>query len=256
MAEKHVTSRANPTVKTLRSLSLKKHRDAENLFIVEGVRHVQEALKSGWRAKIIVHTPEAQGARDLPADQTLVAGKDILRYITGRENAQDIIGAFEPRWKALEEIRAGLWVGLEDLRDPGNLGTILRTCHAAGAQGVILIGETCDPFSPEALRASMGSFANISLARCEKDAFLAWRKTWPGKVYGTHVHKAQDYRGAAYTPPLLLLLGGEQNGLSAPLADACDTLLQIPMPGGTESLNVAVATGIFLFEAVKNPEHA
>lgn len=244
-----ITSAANPAVKRLKSLALKKYRDEEGLFLVEGARHVGEALAAGWELDTVAYSAAAEN------DPAVKAGKkrlhvtdDLLIRITGRDNTQKLIGAFKQHWTDMRDIKQGLWVGLENIRDPGNLGTIIRSADAVAAEGVVLIGDTCDPWSPEAVRSSVGSFARIKVAKATPDEFLKWKQGWKGRVIGTHLQTKTDYRSADYSLPLLLLMGSEQSGLSPALTKACDTLVKIPMQGGAESLNLAVATGIMLYE--------
>jgi TrmH family RNA methyltransferase len=153
-------------------------------------------------------------------------------------------------------------VALDRVRDPGNLGTIIRTIDAAGAKGVILVGDCTDPFSLETVRATMGSIFSVPVAKASVEAFLGWRRGFPGLVAGTHLKGAVDYRSVDFTGrPALLLMGNEQQGLPDDLAAACDRLLRIPQAGRADSLNLAVATGVMLFEIRRNalridPEHA
>ncbi len=153
---------------------------------------------------------------------------------------------------ALKDVRPkgdDVWVALDRVRDPGNLGTVIRTIDAVGAKGVILVGETTDPFSMEAVRATMGSIFSVPIVKATEDAFLAWRKGFPGLVAGTHLKGAVDYRTVDFSGrPTLLLMGNEQQGLPDQLAGACDRLLRIPQAGRADSLNLAVATGVMLFE--------
>jgi TrmH family RNA methyltransferase len=141
---------------------------------------------------------------------------------------------------------------LRKFATPGNLGTIIRTADAAGARGIILIGNTCDPWSPEAIRATMGAFSRIKIVSATAEDFSGWRKTWKGAVIGTHLSaKTVDYREADYSRPLVILMGSEQNGLSPRLTETADKLVRIPMGEKTESLNLAVSTGIMLYEAFR-----
>lgn len=248
---KIVTSAANPAVKKLRSLAVKKYREEENLFLVDGAEYIEGALKAGWRAEMVVFSRAAAGSeiiRQSAGAELLETTGDILSKIVQRDNAPSIAAAFRPQWHDLNAIAQGLWVGLENIRDPGNLGTIIRTADAVGAAGVFLVGETCDPWAPETIRATAGSFARVKIARASVAGFLEWKKRWPGRVVGTHLRGMTDYRAAQYDLPLLLMMGGEQAGLSNDIADACDELVKIPMAGGAESLNLAVSTGIMLYE--------
>ena len=162
------------------------------------------------------------------------------------------MGIFEQRLTPLRDIRpvAGdVWVALDRVRDPGNLGTVIRTVDAVGARGVILVGEATDPFSLETVRATMGSIFAVPVAKVSQDAFLAWRRNFRGLVAGTHLKGAVDYRSVDFRDkPVLLLMGNEQQGLTEELAAACDRLVRIPQAGRADSLNLAVATGVMLFE--------
>ncbi|MGN6145559.1 MAG: TrmH family RNA methyltransferase, partial [Mesorhizobium sp.] len=138
---------------------------------------------------------------------------------------------------------------LDRVRDPGNLGTVLRTVDAVGAKGVILIGDTTDPFAVETVRATMGSVFAVPVAKATQGEFLAWRKGFSGIVAGTHLKGAVDYRTVDFSGrPVLLLMGNEQQGLPDELAASCDRLLRIPQAGRADSLNLAVATGVMLYE--------
>ncbi|MEM8652351.1 MAG: RNA methyltransferase, partial [Pseudomonadota bacterium] len=143
-------------------------------------------------------------------------------------------------------------IALDRVRDPGNLGTIIRTADSAGADGIVLVGETTDPFSMEATRASMGSIFNVPLTKMQVDEFLAWQKSWSGLTVGTHLEGASDFRTIDYkSQPVLLLMGNEQQGLPQELASVCDQLALIPMHGAADSLNLAIATGVMLFHMGK-----
>lgn len=164
-----------------------------------------------------------------------------------------VLGAFAQRFVTLDMIkpRSGdVWVALDRVRDPGNLGTIMRTVDATGAKGVILIDDCTDPYSVEAVRASMGAIFNVEIAQCSKAEFLAFAGGWPGSIVGTALPASIDYRKASYDGALILLMGNEQSGLPDDLMAASDTLVRIPMLGRSDSLNLAVATGIVLYQAL------
>ena len=258
---KEVTSLANPLIKDIKQLALKKFRDQQNAFMAVGLKLVIDALDLGWSVKTLLFARTARGnpAVEKAAARTVAAGgtvlevpEKILTAITRRDNPQAVVGVFSQRFAALKDIRpkdADVWVALDRVRDPGNLGTILRTVDAAGAKGVILVGETTDPFSMETVRATMGSIFAVPVAQATTETFLAWRKSFPGLVAGTHLKGAVDYRSVDFSQkPVLLLMGNEQQGLPDDLAASCDRLLRIPQAGRADSLNLAVATGIMLFE--------
>ncbi|MDQ6434653.1 RNA methyltransferase [Mesorhizobium sp. LHD-90] len=258
---KEVTSLANPLVKDLKALALKKFRDQHNAFLAEGLKLVIDALDLGWRVKTLVFAKSSLGnpAVEKVAARVVAKGGDVLEVsdkiisaITRRDNPQTVIGVFEQRLTKLSDVRPSggdVWVALDRVRDPGNLGTVLRTADAVGAKGVILVGETTDPFALETVRATMGSIFAVPVARATPEAFAAWRKGFSGLLVGTHLKGAVDYRSVDYAgKPVVLLMGNEQQGLPDALADACDRLVRIPQAGRADSLNLAVATGVMLFE--------
>jgi RNA methyltransferase, TrmH family len=260
----HITSLANPAVKEIRGLALPKNRKTSRLFIAEGLKLVADAAGAGWTIRQLVHASKVAddafvsrlAARVHARGGTVISVSEaVLQKIARRDNPQTVIGVIEQRLMPLAAIKpdsGAVWVALDNIRDPGNLGTIVRTADAVGAAGVILVGDTVDPFSVEAVRATMGSIFNLPLARARRDEFLTFRGRWPGSVVGTHLAASVDYRKATYRRPTLLLMGGEQAGLAPELAAACDTLVKIPMAGKADSLNLAVATGVMLFEIFRD----
>ncbi|AWC20780.1 RNA methyltransferase [Aminobacter sp. P9b] len=262
---KEVTSLANPLVKDIKALALKKFRDQQNAFMAEGLKLVIDALDLGWTIKTLIFAKSALGnqAVEKVAARTVALGGDVLEVsekvltaITRRDNPQAVVGVFTQRFVPLKDIRPhsnDVWVALDRVRDPGNLGTVIRTVDAVGAKGVILVGETTDPFSLETVRATMGSIFAVPVAKTTPEGFLAWRKDFPGTVAGTHLKGAVDYRSVDFgNRPVLLMMGNEQQGLPDNLANGCDKLLRIPQAGRADSLNLAVATGVMLFEIRRN----
>ena len=142
------------------------------------------------------------------------------------------------------------WVVLEDVGNPGNLGSILRTCEATGAMGAILLGDTVDPYDPASVRGSMGAVFSQRIVRTSLEVLIQWKHRNGIPMIGTSDAATADYRSATYAPPLLLGLGGEQHGLSKQFMDACDTAVRIPMAGRADSLNLAVAAGVMLYEVL------
>lgn len=256
-----ITSTANPRIKAIRALQQKKFRDREGLFIAEGLKLIIDALEQGWTMRTFAYAKSARGnaAMDGAAAraaargaQVLIVPEKILTAITRRDNPQAAIGVFEQRFEPLEAIEpssSDVFVALDRVRDPGNLGTIMRTVDAVGARGVILVGDCTDPFSLETVRATMGSVFTVPLARADEPAFIDWAKNWPGSVVGTHLDGSVDYRQPDYRRgPVLLVMGNEQQGLTPDLAAACTVLARIPQAGRADSLNLAVATGVMLYE--------
>ena len=259
---KKITSLSNPLVKDIRALQTKKHRDESGLFIAEGQKLVRDAVDGGWPIHILAYSAALAGETSIGAlaaetkasgGAVLEVSAQVLEKITRRENPQNVIGVFKQRFASESSIGAeGVWVALDRVRDPGNLGTIVRTADAAGLKGVALVGAHCDPFSLEAVRATMGSIFHVSLVRTTEDGLIAEAKRHGARLVGTHLTAvAIDYRDAEYRPPLILLMGNEQQGLTEKLASACDTLVRIPMRGKADSLNLAVSTGLMIYEAVR-----
>lgn len=262
---KEVTSLANPIVKDIKALALKKFRDREQAFLAEGLKLVLDALDAGWAIKTLIYAKAGRGNATVEkaAARTVASGglvlevpEKVLGAITRRDNPQMVAAVFEQQFARLGDIRpeAGdVWVALDRVRDPGNLGTIIRTVDAVGAKGVILVGDTTDPYSLETVRATMGSLFSVKLARAREDEFLAWRKGCGARIVGTHLEGAVDYRLEDYgNGPTVLLMGNEQQGLPPSLAGTCDALVRIPQAGRADSLNLSVATGVMLYEIRRN----
>ncbi len=242
-----VTSSQNPTIKLIRSLTEKKFRQDTGFFVAEGWEMLDRARKAGWVPEHLVSTEAISAwgeARPILVTEKIMAG------LSGQNNPQSALATFKQRY-AGDVSQKGVWVALEDMRDPGNLGTIIRTADAVAASGVILVGQSCDPYSGDCVRATTGSIFGVPLVRMETEAFIALCKAWRGDVVGSHLKGTEDFR-RTYKSPTLLVMGSERRGLSEELAAACSSLVRIPMPGGAESLNVATATALMLYEAVKS----
>jgi len=253
---KEITSLANPIIKDIKALSLKKTRDETKSFMAEGLKLVIDALDLGWTIRTLIYS---KGAKGKPLVEKVAAGglvlevsEKVMASVTRRENPQMVAGVFEQRWNALKDVRPSgseTWVALDRVRDPGNLGTIIRTADAAGASGVILVGDCTDPFSMETVRATMGSLFAVPLVKTTPADFLRWKKDSGARLVATHLAGAVDYRTIDYrSKPVVLMMGNEQSGLPDDLAAAADALARIPQVGRADSLNLAVATGVMLFE--------
>ena len=260
MSSRTVTSLTNPTVKAVRALHLRKARDETGLFVAEGLKAVIEGVETGHAPRILMHAEAAaHPLLKTAVAATLGAGGEvievteaILAKVSRRDNPQAVVGVFEQVFQplsALEPQAARIWVALHRVRDPGNLGTIIRTADAAGCGGVVLVGECCDPYSVEAVRATMGSIFAVPLTKASEAEFLAWRNNWPGSVVGTLLSAEVDHRQADYARPTLILMGNEQQGLPPEMAELCDVNVKIPMRGRADSLNLSVATGIMIYAA-------
>lgn len=257
---RQITSFSNETVKRLRSLRDKKARRTEGLFLAEGLRIIAEARDSGRLPEIIAFAPEGArhplaaeiiAATEAAGGEAIETSADILAKMSGKDNPQMLLAAFRQPATALAAIdrsAAPLWIVVQALRDPGNIGTILRTGDAAGAGGLILVDDCADPFSVEAVRASMGAVFTQGIAVARWDEFIAWLRTGPGQLVGTSLKTTKDYIDANYLPPCFILVGNEQQGLPAAYEAACDLLVKIPMAGRADSLNAAMATAVMAFQ--------
>ena len=208
---RQITGFSNPTVKYLRSLRDKKHRKREGAFLAEGLRLLTDARESGRLPKMLVMS----GARDshplldaLESDVAAAGGEivetsaDILAKITGKDNPQSVAGVFaefDTSLAALDRVSAPIWLVAQSLRDPGNLGTMLRTGDAVGAGGLILIDDCADPFSVEAVRASMGAVFTQAIAQSSWADFLPWLRNGSGQLVAASLREAVPYRGAPYS---------------------------------------------------------
>ena len=255
-----VTAFSNTTVKRLRSLRDKKARREEGLFLAEGLRIIAEARDMRRLPEILAFS-SAGGVHPLAATiiaETEAAGgevietsADILSKMSGKDNPQMLLGAYRQPETALSSIdrsRAPLWLVTQALRDPGNIGTILRTGDAVGAGGLILIDDSADPFSVEAVRASMGAIFTQAVAAARWDEFLPWLRGGPAQLVGTSLKTETDYLSAKYEQPCFLLIGNEQQGLPPEYEAECDLLVKIPMAGRADSLNAAVAAAVMAFQ--------
>jgi len=256
---REVTAFSNATVKRLRSLRDKKARRAEGLFLAEGLRIIAEARDSGRLPEIIAFS--AEGAKhplaagiiaeaEAAGADAIETTPDILSKMSGKDNPQLLLGAYRQPDTSLGRIdrsTADLWIVAQALRDPGNLGTILRTGDAVGAGGLILVDDCVDPFSVEAVRASMGALFTQAIATARWDEFIAWLRSGRGQLVGTSLKATDDYLEASYRKPCFLLIGNEQQGLPAEYEAECDLLVKIPMAGRADSLNAAMATAVMAF---------
>jgi TrmH family RNA methyltransferase len=262
LARRQITGFSNPTVKYLRGLREKKHRKAAGRFLAEGLRLLTDARACGHLPEMLVmaqgrdpHPLLAELERDVAAagGEVIETSDEILGKITGKDNAQAVCGVFEEfdtALAALDRSAAPIWLVAQALRDPGNLGTMLRTGDAVGAGGLILIDDCADPFSVEAVRASMGAVFTQRIAQARWDEFLPWLRSGPGQLVAASLRDAVDYRGAPYRAPCFILIGNESRGLPEDYEMACDLRVTMPMKGRADSLNAAIAGAVLAYEVL------
>jgi TrmH family RNA methyltransferase len=255
-----ITSTANPTVKQIRKLRDKKERLHTGLFYIEGLRIVIEALQQGAGIECLVVAPdlltsefgwqkvEEENRRGI---QVLQVSQEVFTSLASKENPQGIAAIVRQHWQEIGSLRlAGqdIWVALDSVADPGNLGTILRTNDAVGGKGVILLDNSTDAYDLTTIRASMGAIFSQGLVKTTFDQFIQWKQDRNYPLIGTSDSASSDYCRASYPLPMILLMGSERMGLSEAHMRACDQMVSIPMVGRSDSLNLAVATGVMLYE--------
>lgn len=261
---REITGFSNPTVKFLRSLREKKHRKAAGKFLAEGLRLLTDARECGHLPEVLVMASGREAhplLAALEADVLAAGGEvietsaEILGKITGKDNPQSVAGVFsefDTRLESIDRSQAKIWLVAQALRDPGNLGTMLRTGDAVGAGGLILIDDCADPFSAEAVRASMGAIFTQRVAQARWEDFLPWLRQGEGQLVAASLRDAVPYRSAPYASPCFLLVGNESRGLPEEYELACDLRVTIPMLGRADSLNAAVAAAVLAYEALAN----
>lgn len=275
---KEITAPSNPIIKDIRLLAQKKGREREGLFIAEGLKLIIDALEQGWTIRYFVMAKEAKNqelvmgiaAKAMAAGALVIeASPKVLSAITRRDNPQNAVAVFEQKWADPSAfsvpddrvpndsiIADSVIVALDRVRDPGNLGTIIRTADAAGARAVVLVGDCTDPFALETVRATMGSIFAMPLMQMSHEELLAFTKAQKAQLVGTHLKGAVDYRSVNYQgAKTILLMGNEQAGMPDEMAAACDHLVRIPQMGRADSLNLAIATGVTLFEIRRHALH-
>ena len=254
-----ITSPANAVFKSLKALTEKKGRREQGLFLAEGLRVCTDALETGHVPRYLIFAADAEDhplivAVEAARGMAIRSTRDLLHRLTGKDNPGAVAAAYDIPDTSLSRIdrsTAPLWVVAENVRDPGNLGTMLRTCDATGAGGVSLVDQCCDPFSLESVRASMGALFTRAIAQTSGPDFFRWLREGPGEVIGATLGTSSiDYRAHRYAAPCFLLMGNEQAGLPTNYTAQCDALVKMPMKGTADSLNVAVATAVLLYEAL------
>jgi len=259
---RRITGLSNPTVKYLRSLREKKHRRREGKFLAEGLRLLTDARETGLLPEVLVMAEgrESHSLLDALIADVEAAGGDVIEVseaalskITGKDNPQAVCGVFAEFDTSLDRIdsdAAPLVLVAQAMRDPGNLGTMLRTADAVGAGGVVLVDDCADPFSVEAVRASMGAIFTVPIAQAPWDAFRDWLRKGPGQLVAASLRDSHDYRDAPYAAPCFVMVGNESRGLPEDYEAECDLRVTIPMLGRADSLNASIAGAVLAYEVL------
>lgn len=256
---REITGFSNALLKEVRALREKKHRKRAGKFLAEGLRIMTEAREAGFIPEMLfrvkdreVHVLEIAIESDVLAagGDVIETSAEIMSKLSGKDNAQAVVGIYRDHDTELSNIdrnEAQIWLVAQAMRDPGNLGTMLRTGDAVGAGGLILIDDCTDPFSVESVRASMGAVFTQKVVQCRWAEFIAWLRQGEGQLVGTSLQTDTDYQAATYAAPCFVLTGNEAQGLPEQYEAECDLLVKMPMRGKADSLNAAVATAVMAY---------
>ncbi len=256
-----LSSLSNPFVKQVRSLRQKKARSELGTFLVEGIHHVGEVIEAGWEVEAIVYAPEILNsayAKELLSRLVNLKLKIqpvtsvVMVSLTDKENPQGILAVVKNKPYSLRDLGASKkLVALVSPQDPGNLGTILRTMDAVGADGLFLLDGGVELYHPTVIRASMGTVFWKPVVQTSTVDFIAWVRLRGIQIIGSSSKADVDYHTLVPQEPWVLLLGSEQKGLSPEQTSACDVTVSLPMAGRASSLNLAVAAGVLLYQFTK-----
>ena len=254
-----ITSTSNSKIKFIRKLRTKKFRDENRLFYIEGPRIISEAIDAKWKFDQVFYSQEL--VTDPYSKQLLEkllklnaecfeVDRQVFESFSIKEGPKGIAAVLGQKTYDLNYLHefGGLWVGLDRIQDPGNLGSILRTLDAVGGSGVILIDQCTDPFDIAAVRGSMGALFSLKIIRTISHELLRIKNKEIIRIIGTSDKADDDYQAIQYNKDMILLMGSEREGLSVTLTEGCDKLVRIPMVGKSDSLNLAVATSLCLYE--------
>ncbi len=254
-----ITSASNSQIKDIRKLSQKKYRKESGLFYVEGLRAITSALEQHASVEKMIFCAElleSEFGKELLIQAQkmgipiLEVSRSIFESFSLKEGPQGICALVHQNMNDLlvTTSLSGLWVALEGVQDPGNLGSILRTLDAVGGEGLILIGDSTDAFHPTSVRASTGAIFSMQLFQTDRITFVKWKQNQSMELIGAVCGEVSDYRSYNYAENTVLLMGSEQKGLPESLQQACTALVTIPMIGSVDSLNLANATSVLLYE--------
>jgi len=254
----YIESKDNKLYKTIKKLKEKKYRIKEGKFILEGFRIIEEAVKAKIDIEYIIITEdnlsnlkEAEYLRDRSEDKIILISENLFISLSSTENPQGILAI--AKFKNIEEnLNGDFYVVCDKVQDPGNLGTIIRTAHAAGVDGIILTKGTVDIYNEKTIRSTMGSIFYIPIYYDDsKFTIIKKLKDKGVALVTTSLQESKNFFNENLKGKVMLAVGNEGNGISEELFNLADKKVKIPMPGGAESLNVAVASAIILFEKVR-----
>lgn len=240
-----ITSKANSVVKNAKKLHQKKYR--KSAYLIEGWHLFEEAVQAGVSIEKIF---ALESYRDQLAafPQTVWVSEEILRDLADTQTPQGIVAVIQKEEVGLPDLHQGKFLFLEDVQDPGNVGTMIRTADAAGFTGVIVSDKSADIYSLKTLRSMQGSHFHLPIYRMPLATFVEEAKKSNLPILATTLSRdSKDYRELSSLENFVLVMGNEGQGISSVIAESADQLVHISMKGRAESLNVAVAAGILMF---------
>ena len=250
-----ITSLNNPLIKQARALRQKKARLENGLFLVEGIHHVGEALDAGWQMESVLYAPDlltSSFARDLVSrlrTTPQAVSVQVMESLANKDNPQGVLAIVRQKQTQIDELKSiRTAAALVCPQDPGNVGTILRTLDAVGADALFLLDGGVELYHPTTVRASMGAIFWEPVIQTSFDGFVQWARRGHRQLIGTSAHGDVEYHTFVPNVPWILVLGSEQKGLSAEQTNACDVTVSLPMKGRASSLNLAVAAGVLLYQ--------
>ena len=252
-----ITSPSNPLIKQARALRQKKARVESGLFLVEGIHHVGEVVEAGWEVETILY---ASGLLTSPFAHDLITRlsfqpqpvtAQVMESLADKDNPQGILAVVHQKRTQLKDLKPIVRaVALVASQDPGNVGTILRTMDAVGADALFLLDGGVELYHPSVIRASMGTLFWKPIVQTSFDEFLKWSRQGKYQLIGTSAKADVDYHTLVPQLPWILLLGNEQKGLAKEQTAVCDVTVSLPMQGRVSSLNLAVAAGVLLYQFI------
>jgi len=250
-----ITSLGHPLIKQARALRQKKARRESGSFLVEGIHHVGEAVEAGWEVEAVLYAPDlliSKFAHDLITrlrTKPEAVSAQVMESLADKDNPQGILAIVRQRQIGMGDPGSiGTAAALVSPQDPGNVGTILRTLDAVGADALFLLDGGVELYHPTVVRSSMGTIFWKPVVQTSFDEFVRWVRKGNYQLIGTSARGEMDYQTLVPKIPWILMLGNEQKGLAAAQTSACDVVVSLPMKGRVSSLNLAVAAGILLYQ--------
>lgn len=254
----YIESKDNNLFKFVKKLKERRFRDKENLFILEGLRLIEEAIRANMDIEYIIISKDYEDKfndllleNNISSNKIITLSNNLFMQLASTENPQGIIAVIKKSDKK-KDLSGDFFLICDKVQDPGNLGTIIRTAHAAGVDGIILTKGTVDIYNDKTIRSTMGSIFYVPIFYDDKDFTIIRNLKKDGFcLVATSLKESRNFFEEDLKGKIILAVGNEGNGISNELFELADKKVKIPMPGGAESLNVSIATSIILFEKVR-----